>query len=328
MTVSKMTVSVTGPLLVAATFAAATTVSAQTWPDRPIKMVVTQAAGGTPDILARLVTDEIAKRIGQQFVIENRPGGGNVIGTQAVARSTPDGYTLLWATAAALVTNPYTFKTLPYDPFKDFVPVGKVAEGPFALLANPDVPVASLPELITYAKANTGKLNFATDGAKNFSGMTAAWINKLAGTDIAAVPYSTMPQGAQDTIAGRVQLTILAIPSAKSLIESGKLKPLAITMSKRAPGFEKLPTVAETFPGFDITGWMAVVAPAGTPQPVVQRLNREMHAVLTDPAMVKRLSEIGFYTEGAGTPEQTAAFFRAQYDAWGKIVAGIGIKPE
>ena len=308
--------------------AAVAPAGAQTWPERSIKIIVTQAAGGTPDILCRLVTEEVSKRIGERFVVENRPGGGNVVGTQAAARSAPDGYTLLWATAAALVTNPHTFKSLPYDPFKDFVPVGKVAEGPFVLLAHPDVPANTLPELIAYAKANPGKLNFATDGARNFSGMLAAWINKLGGIDVAQVPYSTMPQGAQDTVSGRVQLTILAIPSAAPLLQGGKLKGLAISMSRRAPGFEQLPTVAETFPGFDLTGWMMIVAPTGTPAPIVERLNREMNAVLKDTDLVKRLAEIGFYTDGAGTPAEAAAYIKAQYDAWGKVVSDIGLKAE
>ena len=301
---------------------------AQTWPERPIKLIVTQAAGGTPDILARLVTEEVGKRIGGSFVIENRPGGGNTIGTQAAARSAPDGYTFLWATAAALVTNPYTFKTLPYDPFKDFVTVGKVAEGPFVLLAHPDVPVQDLPSLIAYAKANPSKLNYATDGAKNFSGMIAAWINKLGGMDIPQVPYSAMPQGAQDAIAGRVQLVILAVPSARPLMEAGKLKALATSMPKRVPGLENIPAAAETFPGFDLTGWMAISAPTGTPAPILQRMNREMEIVLKNPAMVKRLAEIGFFTDGAGTLEEAAAYVKAQYDAWGKIVPAIGVKPE
>ena len=301
---------------------------AQSWPDRPIRMIVTQAAGGTPDILCRLVTEEVSKRIGERFVIENRPGGGNVVGAQAAARSTPDGYTYLWATAAALVTNPYTFKSLPYDQLKDFVAVGKVAEGPFVLLAHPSVPAKTLPELVAYAKANPGKLNFATDGAKNFSGLVAAWINKLAGVDIPQVSYSTMPQGAQDTLAGRVQLTILAIPSAAPLMESGKLTAIALTMAKRAPGFETLPTVAETFPGFDFSGWMMVSAPAGTPLEALQRFNRALDAVLKQPAMVKRLGEIGFYSDGAGSLAEAAAFVRDQHAAWGHVVADIGLKPE
>lgn len=302
--------------------------SAQTWPERPIRLVVTQAPGGTPDIIARLVVEELGKRINGSFVVENRPGGGNVVGTQAVARATPDGYTLLWATAAALVTNPYTFKTLPYDPFKDFVTIGKVAENPFVLLAHPDVPANDLAGLIAYAKANPGKMNYATDGARNFSGMIAAWINKLGGLDIPQVPYSAMPQGAQDTIAGRVQLVILAIPSARPLMEAGKLKALATSMPKRVPGFEKLPAIAEMFPGFDLTGWMALSAPAGTPALVIERLNRELDVVLKNPAMAQRLAEIGFFTEGAGTLAEAAAYVKAQYDAWGRIIPAIGIKPE
>ena len=307
---------------------AAQTSQVKTWPERPIKLIVTQAAGGTPDILARIVTEEVGKRIGGSFVVENRPGGGNVVGTQAGARSAPDGYTFLWATAAALVTNPYTFKALPYDPFKDFVTVGKVAEGPFMLLAHPDVPANDLPGLIAHAKANPGKLNFATDGAKNFSGMIAAWINKLGGLDIAQVPYSAMPQGAQDTIAGRVQLVVLAVPSARPLMEAGKLKALATSMPKRVPGLEKIAAVAETFPGFDLTGWMVLSAPAGTPPAIVDHVNRELDAVLKTPAMVKRLAEIGFFTDGAGTLAEAAAYVKAQHEAWGKIIPAIGINPE
>ena len=317
-------------LLIATALLATSAMSAtaQTWPERPIKIIVTSAAGGAPDILCRLVTDELSKRIAERFVVENRPGGGNVVGAQAAARSAPDGYTFLWATAAALVTNPYTFKSLPYDPFKDFVAVGKVAAAPFMLLAHPDVPARTLPELVTYAKTNPGKLNFATDGAKNFSGMIAAWINKLGGIDVPQVAYSTMPQGAQDTVSGRVQLTVLAIQMAGPLIESRKLNALAISMPKRAPGFETVPSVAETFPGFDVTGWMMIVAPTGTPAPIVERLNREMNVVLGDPAVVKRLRDIGFYTDGAGTSAETDAYIKSQYEVWGKVVADIGIKAE
>lgn len=317
-----------GAAMALALSAAAQTSSAQTWPERPIKLIVTQAAGGTPDILARIVSEEVGKRIGGSFVVENRPGGGNVVGTQAAARSAPDGYTFLWATAAGLVTNPYTFKALPYDPFKDFVTVGKVAEGPFILLAHPDVPANDLPGLIAYAKANPGKLNFATDGAKNFSGMIAAWINKLGGLDIPQVPYSAMPQGAQDTIAGRVQLVILAVPSARPLMEAGKLKALATSGPKRVPGLEKIGAVAETFAGFDLSGWMALSAPTGTPAGIVERVNRELDAVLKDPAMVKRLAEIGFFTEGAGSLAEAAAYVKAQHEAWGRIIPAIGINPE
>lgn len=301
---------------------------AQSWPARPIRFIVSQAAGGTPDILCRLVTERVGRALGQQIIVENRPGGGNVIGAQTAARAAPDGYTFFWATAAALVTNPYTFKLLPYDPVRDFVPVGKVADGPFLVLINPQVAASTLPELVALAKAEPGKLAFATDGPKNFSGMIATWINKRAGTDIVQVPYATMPQGIQDTVAGRVQLTILAIPSAAPLIQNGSLRPLAITVMQRAPGYEAVPPVADTFPGFDFGGWMAVVAPSGTPADILQRMNRELDVVLKQPEIVGRLREIGFYTSGAGTREETGAFIRAQFDAWGHLVKEIGIQPE
>jgi tripartite-type tricarboxylate transporter receptor subunit TctC len=302
--------------------------SAQNWPARPIRFIVSQAAGGTPDILCRLVTERVGQALGQHIVVENRTGGVNVIGAEAAARAAPDGYTFFWATAAALVTNPYTFKSLPYDPVRDFVPVGKVADGPFLVLANSEVTAKTLPELIAQAKASPGKFTFATDGARNFSGMIAAWINKLAGTEIAQVPYATMPQGIQDTIAGRVQLTILAIPSAAPFMQSGALHPLAISTMQRAPGYENIPPVADTFAGFDFSGWMAVVAPSGTPDAVVARMNRELDAALTQPDIVQRLREIGFYTTGAGTTEETADFIRAQFAAWGKVVKEIGLQPQ
>ena len=308
--------------------AGAPSARAENWPARPIRFIVSQAAGGTPDILCRLVTEKIGRALGQQIVVENRIGGGNVIGAEVAAHAAPDGYTFFWATAASLVTNPYTFKSLPYDANKDFVPVGKVADGPFLLLANPDLAAKTLPELIALAKANPGKLSFATDGPRNFSGMIAAWINKLAGTEIGQVPYARMPQGIQDTIAGRVQLTVLAIPSAAPFIQSGALRPLAISMKATAPGYESIPPVAQTFPGFDFSGWMAVVAPSGTPADILQRMNREMDAVLKEPDVVQRLREIGFYTTGAGTIDETGGFIRAQSEAWRHVVQEIGIQPE
>jgi tripartite-type tricarboxylate transporter receptor subunit TctC len=301
---------------------------AQSWPNRPIRFIVSQAAGGTPDILCRLVTERVGRALGQQIVVENRPGGANVVGAQAAARAAPDGYTFFWATAAALVTNPHTFKSLPYDAVRDFVPVGKVAEGPFLVLTNPGVKANTLAELLALAKNEPGNIAFATDGPRNFSGMIAAWINKLGGTDIVQIPYATMPQGIQDVVAGRVQIIILAIPSAAPLMQQRSLRPIAISTKQRAPGYEGIPPIAETFANFDFSGWMAVVAPAGTPVDAVGRMNREMDAVLKEPEVERRLREIGFYTRGAGTPEETGAYIRDQYEAWRRVVRDIGMQPE
>jgi tripartite-type tricarboxylate transporter receptor subunit TctC len=296
--------------------------------ERPVRVIVSQAAGGTPDIICRLLVDRLSRASGRQVVVENRPGGGNVIGAQAAARAAPDGSSFFFATAAALVTNPHTFKTLPYDPARDFVPVAMVGKAPFFVLVHPGVPAKSLSELVALEKAQPGKLTFATDGPRNFSGMAAAWLNKLAGTSILQAPYAVMPQGIQDTVAGRTQLVVIAIPSATPLLKRGDLRALALTATQRAPGYEDIPTAAETFPGFDLVGWFAFVAPAGTPPEAVRRFNGEMGRILGDPTVVARLREVGVYTEGALTPEATGDFIRAEYLRWGRIVREIGLLPE
>jgi tripartite-type tricarboxylate transporter receptor subunit TctC len=301
---------------------------AQNWPDRPIKFISSQAAGNATDTMARLTADLVGKRLGQTIVVENRPGGGNVIGTQAAARSAPDGYTFFFATAAPLVSDPYTFKSLPYDTQKDFVPVARVAEVAFAILAHPSVPANNLGDVFALARKEPDKLAFATDGERRFSGMIVAWLNKLAGTKILQIPYKAQTQGVQDTIAGRVQLVIVAVPGSRELIKAGKLKPIAVTTSQRSPALPEVPTVAETFPGFDFPGWWLVVAPTGTPAPIIERMNKEINAVLKEEAVVKRLTGMAFKITAGGSPADTGAYVKAQHAAWGKLVQEIGIKPE
>jgi tripartite-type tricarboxylate transporter receptor subunit TctC len=301
---------------------------AESWPNRPIKIIVSQAAGGTPDLICRLVSDKLSDLLGQRVLVENRPGGANVVGATAAAHAAPDGYTLFFATAAALVSNPHTFKTLPYDPVKDFVAVSMVAKNPFLILANAKVAQSNLSELVAYDKANPGKLTFATDGPRNFSGILATWLNNVSGANILQVPYATMPQGVQDTLAGRTQLTILSPPSAAPHMASGALKPLAISWTKRLPQFAQVPSISETYPGVELTGWFVIAAPAGTPAEVVARLNQEMDKVLKLPELVKRLADVGFFTDGAESPEATQAFVRAQYELWKRIVHDIGLQPE
>lgn len=302
----------------------------QPWPNRPVKFIVTQAAGGTPDIIARLVADKLGRVIGQQVIVENRTGGANAIGAGVAARSAPDGYTYLFATAAALVTNPHTFKTLPYDAEKDFVPVAKVIHNPFFVLVHPSVPAKTLPELIALEKAKPGTLIVATDGPRNFSGMLASWVGKLGGVKFNMVPYSAMPQGIQDTVAGRVQVVILAVASAKPFIESGQLRAIATSSSTRVPGYEQLPPIAETFPGFDFLGWFVMVAPTGTPREIILRMNSELDKITKDPEVQAQWKQFSFYTfaDGAGTPESTGEYVKAQYEIWGKVVKEIGLIPE
>jgi tripartite-type tricarboxylate transporter receptor subunit TctC len=315
-------------LLVLALLGALPQAHAQAWPARPIKVIVSFAAGSAPDIVCRFVTDRLSRSLGTTVVVDNRPGAGNILAAQAAARATPDGYNFFCATAATLVSNLHTFKSLPYDPARDFVPVGMIAKGPFFVLVHPSVPAKTLADLAAYDKANPGKLSFATDGQRNFTGMMAAWLNKIAGTSMLTVPYAGMPQGIQDTIAGRTQVIILAVPVAAPRIKSGELRPLAASFAKRVPGFEDIPAIAETYPGFELVGWFLMLAPAGTPQDIVQRMNREMDRILKDPDTAQRLRTLGFFTEGAETPEGVAEAIRADTTKWRRIVKDIGIQPE
>jgi tripartite-type tricarboxylate transporter receptor subunit TctC len=301
---------------------------AQSWPTKPVRIIVSQAAGGTPDIICRLLADRLSVALGQQVVVENRPGGGNIVGAQAAAHAVPDGYTLFFATAAALVTNPFTYKTLPYDPLKDFIPVAMIAKGPFFVLANPVVPAKNLAELAAFDRANPGKLAFATDGPRNFSGILTAWLNKLGDSTILQVPYATMPQGVQDVLAGRVQVIVLAVPSAAQHIASGALRPLATSSAERLSNYPQVPAIAETFAGVEFIGWFILAAPAGTPDEVVMRLNREMDLILKNPQISGKLADLGFFTTGADTPQAVRAYVRAQYDLWARLSRDIGLQPE
>jgi tripartite-type tricarboxylate transporter receptor subunit TctC len=302
--------------------------NAAEWPERPIRFIVSQAAGSPPDVICRIITDAIGKNLGQQVIVENRPGGGNIIGTQAAARSEPDGYTFFFGTSAALVSNPYTYKTLPYDPLKDFSAISMVVKGPFVLVVDPDLPIHSLSDVFKYQKANPGRLQIASDGARNFSGILAAWLSKLGGADIVQVPFPNIAQASQEILAKRIPLGILAISQAAPHIASGKMRALAVSSAKPMPKFESIRPMAETFPGLDFVGWFVLVAPAGTPTAIVDKMNLEMQRVLKDPAVVNRFVDIGFFTEGAGTPAETQAFIRDEYAVWGKILGSIGLQPQ
>jgi tripartite-type tricarboxylate transporter receptor subunit TctC len=302
--------------------------AAETWPSRPIKLINALAAGSAPDILSRMVAEPLSRALGQQVIVENRAGAANIIATQAAARAAPDGYTLYFGPSLALAVNPHTFKSLPYDPLTDFTYIAMVSKAAFFLLAHPDLPAKTLPELIALDKAKPGQLSVAVDGPKNSSGMLAVWLNKTAGLGMVLVPYASMPQGIQDTLTGRVQLTVAAGLIAAPPIDRGALRPLAVSSASRIPGYPNVPTIAETIPGFELVGWFVLAAPRSTPEPIVTRLNQAMDQILRDPELVKRLGEIGFYVDGALTPAATADFVRRQRDAWGEIVHAAGITPE
>jgi tripartite-type tricarboxylate transporter receptor subunit TctC len=303
-------------------------VFSQEWPVRPVKFIVSQAPGTSPDITARYLADRLSKLWNQSVVVENRPGGQNVPGAQAAAKSAPDGYNFFYATTAAIVANPYTFKALPYDPQRDFVPVAMIAKSPMVIAVNPAVPAKSLAELVALDKAEPGRLAAANEGAKTFSGMMGQMLNQTAGLRLLQVPYNGVSPAIQDTIANRTQVVLVSSAALLPFLKRGDLRPLAVSAGKRVRGLEDVPTLAETYPGFEYVGWFALLAPTGTPAAIVQKANRDMDKVLTDPEVAQRLFDLGLVNEGAGTPESLAEFLRAERERWGKLVKDIGLQPE
>jgi tripartite-type tricarboxylate transporter receptor subunit TctC len=301
---------------------------AQDWPARPVKLIVSQPPGTSPDITARYLADRLSRLLGQPVLVENRPGGQNVIGAQAAAKAPADGYTYFFATTAAIVTNPLTFKALPYDPERDFAPVAMIAKSPMVVAVNPSVPAKTLAELVALDKSQPGRLAAANEGAKTFSGMMSQMLNKTAGTRLLQVPYSGVSPAIQDTIAGRTQVVLVSSAALLPFLKRGDLRPLAVSAGKRVRGIEDVPTLAETYPGFEYVGWFALLAPAGTPPNAVQRMNREMDRVLADAEVAQRLYDLGLVNEGAGTPESLNDFLRAERERWAKLVKEIGLQPE
>ena len=228
----------------------------------------------------------------------------------------------------SIVSNPYTFKALPYDPAKDFVPVAMIAKSPMVVAVNPSVPAKSLAELIALDRAEPGKLAAANEGTKTFSGLMSQMLNKTAGIQLLQVPYAGVSPAIQDTIAGRTQVVLVSSAAMLPFLKRGELRPLAVTAGKRVRGLEGVPTLAETYPGFEYVGWFALLAPTGTPAGVVQRVNRDMERVLTDPEIAQRLFDLGLVNEGAGTSESLNEFLRAERERWAKLVKDIGLQPE
>lgn len=298
------------------------------WPQRPVKWILSQPAGSGPDILARFVAEQLAKGWNQSVVIENRPGGQNVIGAQAAARSPADGYTFYYATTAAMVTNAYTFKSLPYDPVKDFAPVRLVGRSPFVIAAGASFAVKDLAEAIARARAQPGGIGVATEGPKTFSGMLADSVAGMAGVKFNHVPYTKATDALQDVIGGRVPLVCLPDAALAAYIKSGQVKPLAISTAQRQAEHPGVPTLAESFPGFEYTGWNGLFAPAGTPADVIARVNRDLEAALKQPEVAQRLQALGSIPEKSMSVAEFDGFLRGERERWGRLVKTLGIQAE
>ncbi|HMA06740.1 MAG TPA: tripartite tricarboxylate transporter substrate binding protein [Ramlibacter sp.] len=298
------------------------------WPERPVKMVLSQPAGSGPDAVARLIGDRLAKLWGQAVVIDNKPGGQNVIGANAVARSAPDGYTFYFATTAALVTNSYMFKQLSYDPQKDFVPVSFVARSPFAILVRSDSPVQTMDDLVARSKAAGGKYSIANEGPRTFGGMIARVFNKRTDAQANLVSYSSVANSVQDLVGGHVDAAVADIAATAELVKTGRLRMIAVTSAQRVPGFESVPTLAERLPGMEMVGWFAVVAPVGTPAVAIERFNKDLNTLLADRELIERIASIGPLAEAGLKPEQVAGFLKTEHARWGEITREIGLLPE
>lgn len=311
--------------LLAAIFAVVTlTANAQTYPNKPIKMVVPFPAGGTTDILARLVGQELSKAWGQQVIIENRGGAGGNIGSDLVAKSEPDGYTLLMGTVGTHGINVSLYKKMPYDAVKDFQPITQVAAVPNLLAVHPSVPVKSVKELIAYAKKNPNKLSFASSGNGTSIHLSGELFKTMTDVQMTHVPYKGSAPAVTDLLGGQVHLMFDNMPSVLPHVKTGKLRGLAVTTAKRSPAAPNLPTVAEAgVPGYEASSWFGVLAPAGVPKDIVTKLNKEIVRILNAPEMKKKLSEQGAEPVG-NTPEEFAAHIKAEIAKWAKVVKASG----
>jgi tripartite-type tricarboxylate transporter receptor subunit TctC len=301
---------------------------AQAWPDKPVNIILSQPAGSGPDNIARLLADRLGQLWGKAVVILNKPGGQNIIGAQAAARSAPDGYSFYFATTAALVSNVYLFKQLPYDPVKEFDPVAFVATSPFGIMVPGPSPIRSIEEFIAASRAAPDRLSLANEGPRTLGGMTARLLNARAGIRNNLVPYASASVGIQDALGGRVDAIIVDLASTTQHIKRGDLRLLATTSARRLKAWDATPALSETLPGFDMPGWFAVVAPAGTPTAVIARVNRDINAALAEPELVERISAIGPIVDPGKSPEQVADFLRDQHQQWRTIASEIGLLPE
>jgi tripartite-type tricarboxylate transporter receptor subunit TctC len=300
------------------------TAQAQAFPAKAITIIVPFSAGGTTDILARVLGQFMSKDLGQPVIIDNRAGAGGNIGTQLVARAAPDGYTILMGTVGTHAINQSLYPKLAFDPIKDFAPLTRVALVPNLLVANPAQPFKTVKELMAYAKANPGKITFGSSGSGTSIHLSGELFKQMAGVDIQHVAYKGSAPAVNDLLGNHIAIMFDNMPSAIGHVKAGKLRPLAVTTAQRSPALPDVPTIAEAgVPGYEATSWFGLLAPAGTPAPVVTKLNAAILKALADPDVKKKLLEQG--AEPAGeTPAQFAAFIASETVKWGKIVKQSG----
>jgi tripartite-type tricarboxylate transporter receptor subunit TctC len=303
-------------------------ISAQDYPNKPIKFVVPFSPGGSTDIIARLVGEKLSQRLGQPVVIDNRSGSGGNIGADAVAKAPADGYTILMGTTGIMAINDSLYAKLSYDAANDLAPVVHVASLTNVLAVNPELPAKNVQELIDYAKKNPGQLNFASSGPGSATHLVGELFKSNTGIDIVHIPYRGSGQAMTDLLSGKVSMMFDQIASSVSNIEGGKLKALGVTSKDRSAALPNTPTIAESgVPGFEALSWSGIAVPAGTPQPVIDRINREVNAILQDPAIRERFAELGADPIG-GSPADFESHLDKERAKWSKVVKDADIRIE
>ena len=314
-------------IVAAAAIVACTAVQAQTYPNKPIRVIIPYAAGGTADVVGRAIGVKLTEAWGQQILIDNRAGGGGNIGTDQVARSSADGYTLLLATDIQMAINPHLFKQLPFNPDKDFAPVIQAAFVEFMLTVHPSIQANTLPELVAFLKTNPGKYSYASAGLGSTHHLSMEWLKSVAKFDVVHVPYKGSGQILPDLISGQVQLAYTGIAPAMPYVKAGRLKVIAIGAANRLDAVPGVPTIAEYYPGIETNASWNFFAPAGTPREIVLKLNTEINRILLIPEVRERLILQGLTPVG-GSPEHLAARMKSDYIKWGKVIQEIGLKSE
>jgi tripartite-type tricarboxylate transporter receptor subunit TctC len=298
--------------------------STTAYPTKPIRLVVPFAAGGTTSILARLLADRMGQSLGQPVVVDNRPGAGGNVGMDLVAKSEPDGYTLLMG-PIGLAINPALYAKMPFDPIKDLTPIGRYAGVPNLLVVHPSVPATNAKELVAYAKANPGKVNYASNGNGTSSHLAAEMLKSAAGIEITHVPYKGGGPAMQDLIGGQVQMLFDQMPAVLPQVESGRVRALGVSSMQRSAAAKEISAISETVPGFDMTVWFGLLAPTGTPKEVVSKLNGEMRKAIDTPDFQAQLAKMGV-TPMPSSPEEFRGFIASETQRWTQVVKTSGAK--
>lgn len=295
------------------------------WPQSPLKIIVPFGAGSGTDQVARLIGQELSLALGQPVVIDNKPGAGGNIGAAAAARSAPDGLTLFVTTNTTQAANPFLYKQLPYDPIKDFVPIGRIANTPALLVAHPSVPANNLSELIALAKSRPGKLSYASGSAGTL--VPGAMLTFEAGIDMAHIPYKSIPDGLRDVMAGTVDMMFTDMATGSVQAKAGKVKALGVSSSKPSASMPEVPPIANTLKGFELLAWYAMYAPAGTPQTVIDRLNQIIVSSMAKPEVSSKFTAVGLEPM-TSTPKQLSEFNLSELEKWGRVIKRTGATPQ